>query len=42
MIADFASMGFTRDQVLSVVGQMSERGDKIEVNSVLDKLMRGV
>ena len=30
------------EQVLGVVGEMAATGKKIEVNSVLDKLMRGV
>ena len=42
MIADFGNMGFSREQVLGVVGEMAATGKKIEVNSVLDKLMRGV
>ena len=40
MIADFANMGFTRAQVLNVVSEMASSGQKIEVNSVLDRLMR--
>ena len=40
MIADFASMGFTRQQVVDAVGAMAARGEKIEVNDVLDRLMR--
>lgn len=39
MIADFANMGFTRGQVLNVVGSMSQRGENIDVNTVLDRLM---
>ena len=39
MIADFAGMGFTRQQVTETVGGMSARGEKIEVNEVLDRLM---
>jgi hypothetical protein len=39
MIADFANMGFTRGQVLNVVGGMSQRGENIDVNTVLDRLM---
>jgi hypothetical protein len=42
MIVDFGNMGFSREQVLGVVGEMAATGKKIEVNSVLDKLMRGV
>ena len=42
MIADFASMGFTRQQVTDTVGAMAARGENIEVNEVLDRLMRGV
>ena len=40
MIVDFANMGFTRQQVLAVVGEIASTGQKIEVNTVLDKLMR--
>ena len=40
MIVDFANMGFTRQQVLAVVGEIASTGQKVEVNTVLDKLMR--
>lgn len=40
MIGDFANMGFTRQQVMNAVSEMASSGQKIEVNSVLDRLMR--
>ena len=39
VVDDFANMGFTRDQVRSVVHRLTESGQTIDTNVVLDHLM---
>ena len=38
-IDDFASMGFTRDQVRGVIRELSDSGQTVDTNVVLDRLM---
>ena len=40
-IDDFASMGFTRDQVRGVIRDLSDSGQTVDTNVVLDRLMNG-
>lgn len=39
VIDDVAAMGFTRDQVRAVVKKLTENGQSVDLNVVLDKLM---
>jgi hypothetical protein len=41
IVGEFASMGFTRDEVMTVLGKMEARNEQKEMNSILDKLMAG-
>jgi hypothetical protein len=34
-------MGFTRDEVMTVLGKMEARNEQKEMNSILDKLTAG-
>ena len=38
-IDDFANMGFTRDQVRGVIRELSDSGQTVDTNVVLDRLM---
>jgi hypothetical protein len=41
MVGEFSSMGFTRDEVMTVLGKMRARNEATEMNAILDKLMSG-
>jgi hypothetical protein len=41
VVDDFANMGFTRDQVRRVIRDMTESGQGVDLNVVLDRLMNG-
>ena len=41
VVDDFANMGFTRDQVRGVIRQLTESGQGVDLNVVLDRLMNG-
>ena len=41
VIEDVSAMGFTREQVRSVVRKLTENGQAVDLNVVLDKLMNG-
>lgn len=41
VVDDVASMGFPRDKVRSVVRKLTENGQSVDLNVVIDKLMNG-
>lgn len=41
VVDDFANMGFTRDQVRGVIRELTEAGQGVDLNVVLDRLMNG-
>jgi hypothetical protein len=41
VVEDVAAMGFTRQAVRDVVRRLTENGQSVDLNIVLDQLMRG-
>lgn len=41
MIKDVSAMGFTEDEVRTIVKKLTEKGQSVDLNVVLDKLMNG-
>lgn len=41
VVEDVAAMGFSRDKVRAVVRKLTENGQSVDLNVVIDKLMNG-
>jgi len=41
VIEDVSLMGFTKDEVRTVVRELTKQGKTVDLNVVLDKLMKG-
>ena len=39
VVEDFANMGFTREQVRGVIRELTDAGQSVDLNVVLDRLM---